>query len=405
MRSLRDLQRALHLTELPAGRGEPAGLHGFVRGFELRVTQLPVELLSARQLPRVRLEVLLPQRDSTLSVARRETPAPRLTLGVPEFDTRVDLAGSAVAAAALLPSETRQKLHELIERQGRVDATRITLVALENGGDLLELCSRLLSLAENLAVPESEYAERIAINSLQDPDPAFRRFCLRTLARVEAHPELVRKVAGDVLRRDTDAMNRVCAAELLPREEALEQIANVLGSAEADASCAPLLDFVARDCTRPNAKRAIHNALRSSSPALLVAAVGAAAASRDPEFLPRLTELTWDPAPEVAAALVRALSSLGGKAASPALTELALRGANESRIEALRALGTLGTVELVEPLMRIADSGLEPRAVRNAAAATVRNIQERLTSAEAGQLSLTEEALDGAVSLAEPTKP
>jgi HEAT repeat protein len=139
--------------------------------------------------------------------------------------------------------------------------------------------------------------------------------------------------------------------------------------------------------------------LRGADGVLHRAAVAAAARGRFVRLAPTVADLVTAGDADTRREIAEALGVLGDPATEPALLRLLEDASTQVQCAAARSLGSIGSVLAVEPLMPHTE-GLGNAQRRQAARAAIGQIQSRLGNVEAGRVSLAEDALSGAVSLA-----
>jgi HEAT repeat protein len=138
---------------------------------------------------------------------------------------------------------------------------------------------------------------------------------------------------------------------------------------------------------------------RSSEPKeLLLAAVDGLGRLRHAAAVPHLLEIAEEAGSTLTEAIAGALGDIGDASAEPGLIALLAAGDSPVQVAAAGALGRIGTAAAVEPLLEMT-RGRASRTLKQEAKEAITSIQERLTGAEVGQLSVAEVAdLEGALS-------
>ncbi|HYH44511.1 MAG TPA: HEAT repeat domain-containing protein [Thermoanaerobaculia bacterium] len=309
--------------------------------------------------------------------------ADEIQTGDAAFDGEVRVEGHAPLALALLDDKTRPRLAQLllgelwIVGQGplkvstsfdagvlevRIDKRDLVARAEKLSDQLAGALAAVLYVARRLAAP-GDVVERLAENLRQEPETAVRLRIVDALGEFPPHP----------------ATRKALLAACQDRSDEVRLQAAVALGEKGDKTLSALV-------------------LRSQEDAVAARAVALLG-----ERLP---------VPQVEAALVRALEARQGETARACLEALVHRGGPESEslllralasddaetaVAAARALGRVGTAGAVAALRE--ERSIWRPELRSAARQAIAEIQQRLTGAQAGQLSLAADEA-GALSLA-----
>lgn len=336
-----------------------------------------------------------------------------IELGDGAFDNAVWLRGSPLLAHALFDAGTRSTVLQMIEGGfGVPGSSRVILeaaqVALANGtlkvqvrGQHLpfdHLCRALpavVALGKRLVKPD-QLVPRLAGNAREDPVPRVRLGNLRLLAdRHPSHP-LTRETLRAALT-DADPDIVLAAAAALGEEARPTLLAIATGEESLDHAAARAIaalgDGLAAEDVEPLLARALRHRQPATARACLMRLGRAGGVAR-------LAQVLAVERGELARAAAEALAATGSAEAQAPLLAALERDDPALQPAVVRALGEVGTAAAVAPL-RAAAAAPGAAAGREAAVKeAVRRIQSRLTSAEAGQLSIAE-AGGGELSLAE----
>jgi HEAT repeat protein len=351
-----------------------------------------------------------------------------IELGDREFDRRAYIHGSPRVVQAVLDSETRGLVGELIA--GRIptgDPTpgaplkarvavsdgalraEIPEPAFRPGGERLAGALRtLLAAAQRLRLPDDVPA-RLAENVRSEPVPAVRLANLRTLAR--EYPGYA--VTGEALRaasRDPDDEVRLRAAIALGDDgrDVLRRMASSLDV--ADGGSARAVSALGEHLDVGEAGRILGRSLEAGRQATARAAVAALGRAGGPEVVEPLSAVLEAEDDELVVAAAKALGATGSAAAEAELIAALDRDGPTVWPAIAEALGPVGTAAAVAPLRTMASRFPFDLGLRRAARQAIAEIHSRLTGAtpgqlaladgDAGRLSLAEENVQGRVSIA-----
>jgi hypothetical protein len=364
----------------------PAVLTGRLDGFAVTVRYLPSE-------GGVRLDIdggrLLPQ--SLRIRARQGVLGPGLTTGDVDFDSRVWVEGGEVVVAPLLDATTRALVGEEIARHAAsLQYGRLTCV-LSPTADADRLRGEIessVALARRLVEPPDPLV-RLATIAGSDPIAAVRLRALQVL--VARWPDsTTTKVACEATIRDPDDELRLVAA--IGRggagEATLADLAGAPHTSEDRAVRA--LRALGSRLPAERAVALVDDALRLGRRSLASQAIGALGRTGGPLAVSRLLALARGADFDAAVESVRALGATGAASAEATRVELLESGSGDMRAAAAAALGRLGTAAAVGPLRRVVDTHPLDLGLRGTVAGAIALIQERLTGAAPGQLSLAE---------------
>ena len=355
--------------------------------------------------------------------ARRPQETREVPTGDESFDDGVTVGGDAAIVSALLDVETRKRVREMVALGVEVDnsfvkAQRTCLgmgprKLVREGAEAIETA---LGFAHLLSIQGPEIPGRLARNAANDPLPAVRELCLRTLGSFyPAHQECLRQHQAS-LEEESPGMRLLAAAFLIQSpgidSERLAAAARVLveiarTNVLSEETRVRAIEGLASppgaaDTVRVLAEPLIEELLAQGRGAPLVAAIGTLAKLNLRSHIPRLAELTTNADFPVNLAIAKAMGELGGPQAQEVLLLLVetLVELKEKKIvsHAAEALGEVGDAQAVEPLLRLSREH-RGRALGDTALEAARRIQGRLVGGEAGQLSLAATAeLEGALS-------
>jgi hypothetical protein len=331
------------------------------------------EFLSLSEEIKVELPVSVPR---DLSFRRRPSLKGRgVETGDAVFDARVHVQGTAAWwVLAILDASTRAKvLHVVGEegftlRAGRL--TRSSEIGTPDADTLTQLLRDATAVGHALEPPPGgAILERLARNVREDPVEGVRSCCLKALC--DAFP-------------DARLTQSTCHAALSDRSPAIRLLAARALGAEGVAGLEDLLRH--RACPDSVATAALNT--------LLTLCLSRQA------LLPHLMALLDS---DRQAARCLAIETLGRMEHLPAIDRLVTLLAEadaETAIAIAHALGRMGSVAVVPHLRAAVDRRPSDVALRAAVEEGVVAIQSRLRRADAGQLSVSEEAdASGAVTL------
>lgn len=336
-------------------------------------------------------------------------------VGHAPFDRLVSVRGNETVLLALLDDATREMVMDAVVRNvARVVAGEIVLDEsgfVSDPARLVEKARLLLSLAGRLTLGAGarDLVEQLRFNAARDPRAGVRLRNLEVLVQNYAGDPAARAALEAAASGDAAHANRLFAAKALgpaglpalrklaeakgaPRDLRLEAFERTLPHMTG-SSALPMLEALLHDADdvlagraalalaqrgHREAEDAILQRFRRAVPRGRTELAVALAAIAGPASEPVLLEALEDPLPagDARAAVAQALGE-----ASPA---------DEARAAIAQALGACGSILSVAPLARLRDDPKQPRRIRSAAAAAVGRIQQRLTGAEAGQLSISD---------------
>lgn len=353
-----------------------------------------------------RLSALTLRREDLGIAVRKRLGTRELELGDAEFDEQVYLEGPATLARAVLDTETRWIVRELLKgrfhRRGKVFALEADVTCQE--GELRadlgarsarefnevfpDVLGALLDVARRLSPPE-DLAVRLAQNVRQEPKSAVRLQDLVTLLReFPEHPATRETARAAVADEDQDVRLR---AALVLGDEGRATLLELAASSSVTEPCsAQAIDALREHLPLERAQAILRQALvdrRLETAAAVLASLGR---RRDPEALATIARALDRDEGGVAVAAARALGASGqGGAERPLIQALSSRD-EALRVAAAAALGRLGSSEAVLPLKEAMARHPEQVLLQRTARQAVAEIQSRLTGAVPGQLSLAD---------------
>lgn len=366
----------------------------------------------------------------TLRPEMRVTPlekaagAREIELGDDDFDRNVYIHGPEDVLRAVLDTETRQVVRQLLE-DGLKDfggVLRDATITIRDGDIVAEfdrnedvrqcltpILSTLLDVARRLDRPSS-IVRRIVDNTRDEPEWQVRRGNLRLLATAHPHHPGTREALERGCQDERQAVQLDCALAL-GVEHAEATLLEIAASEWADdGDAAGAVSALGARLPQARALAILAHALRTRRLATARASLVVLGAIGGAEVTAPLAKVL---AVEKGALAVAAAQALGASKAVGAEVPLlrALAGAaSDVALAAAAALGQVGTTAAVMPLKEAAEQG--DKTLRKAAREAITEIQARLGGAspgqlsladgEAGQLSLADEDPRGRVSMAGP---
>jgi HEAT repeat protein len=349
-----------------------------------------------------------------------------IELGDREFDRRVYIHGSPRVIHAILDSETRGLVGELIDGHiptGDSPEPLKARVAVSDGALRAEIPERafspggrrlpgalltLLTAARRLVLPD-DLPSRLAENVRTDPLPAVRLANLLTLTREYPSYAVTREALRAALA-DADDEVRLRAAMVLGEDgyEVLRQIASSVDV--ADRRSARAVSALGSHLPREAAEGILHRALEAGRRATAAAAVQVLGRLGGDAVVGALAAALADDDDELVVTTAAALGATGSPAAEAPLMAALDRDGPTVWPAIAEALGRVGTAAAVAPLRTMASRFPFDLGLRRASRQAIAEIQSRLTGAtpgqlaladgDAGQLSLAEENVQGRVSMA-----
>jgi len=320
------------------------------------------------------------------------TMAPDILTGDPFFDYHARITGSEIAALAVLTSEVRRLVYAVVVKQGAiVDAGRLVLKGKLTPEEVEAAVPRLVHLAKQLVLKESDVAARLASNAEHDPLEGVRVRNLRLLLEHFAadqlavdtcrrllqtsHQELRFEAAVFLQEEGIDALVEIALAEKVGEDLRVRAVEHLTRASSAAAAIPVMEQLLEAELREPSLAR-----LRRAA----ITAMGRFRHS------PAATQLAcfldgWDV--RTAEAAAKALGAIGNTTVEQRLVRLL--SAEDSRLvtAGIEALGRLGSATAVEPLLALATQP-GSRSLRREAQTAVARIQQRLGDAEQGQLSV-----------------
>jgi hypothetical protein len=393
----------------PPAHGRPATLRGKLHGFSVMLSQLPSEETA-------RLDIDGGRRiPPGLQIGERQAA---LESGVPtgdaEFDSRVWVEGDEAVVAGLLDDTARSLIREKLSRRATLRDGHLILTCPVGRADRLvgEIESGV-ALARRLVLP-SDLPARLATIAGADPIPAVRLRALQVLVARWPGSHATRAARDAAIRDPDEEIRLVTAIELgAAGEGALADLAWSPQTSEQRAVRA--LRALASRVPAERIVALADDALRRGRRALASEAIGALGRAGGRLAVSRLCALAQGADFGAAVESVRALGTTADASAERALVALLGSGSLDMRVAAVVALGQVGTAAAVSPLRGLVDVHPLDVGLRKTAVASIALIQQRLTgaapgqlslaSAEGGRLTLLTDAPAGSPSLADPEDP
>jgi hypothetical protein len=340
-----------------------------------------------------------------------------LELGDEAFDRAAYLQGAPALVRALFDADTRRAMRGLlggelrVERRGEAkvlgvrtsvsdDELRVDLpdrVFSSTLPWLPEVLRALLDLGGRLQRPE-DLAVEIAANTRREPVAAVRLANLQTLAReFSTHPATHEALLAALDDEEQEVRLQAAIALGPPGREVLSDIA---GRDEVpDALAARAIGALGADFGPERAVERLQSAIRAGHEAVARACIEIIDSAGTPAGFEALAGVLGTASPGLAVAAAQVLGAAANAAAEPALIEALGHQAAEVRVAAADALGRGGSPLSVVPLRDATGAHPFDLELRRAARQAIAGIQERVTGASPGQLSLAPDAA-GQVSLA-----
>jgi len=355
-----------------------------------------------------------------------------LELGDEAFDREAYLQGAPALIRAVFDAETRRAMRALLGGKLRVTrrgAARVVDVRASVSDNELrvdlpdrvfssplpwlpEVLKALLDVGARLQRPD-DLAVKIAANTRVEPVPAVRLANLQTLGREFPSHAATRDAFAAALD-DEDLQVRLQAAIALGPDgrQALADIAN--RDDVPDAIAARAIEALGTEFGPERAIEKLDSAMRAGCPAVAQACISIIGAAGTPAGVDALVRVLRSAQPSLAVPAAEALGSAASAASASEEVERALiealgSEAAEVRVAAAAVLARSGTPFAVIPLRNAVGAHPLDLEFRRAARQAIAQIQERVTGAspgqlslaadEAGQLTLAEEDQRGRVSL------
>lgn len=415
-------------------------LHGESRGFRLTIDNVDRRHthFSLSAYPRVEAELSVRRSLMFDAFVREEA----LTTGDRAFDRTLVVRGLPHLVIPLLDREARAAIVDVVERRDVEIANgfitcRVSGV-IQDSGKLDGVVQDLARVAETLEVVEP-LPLKLLENATRDDEPSrfraanlallvarhcgsdeTRTACRSALERPHAEEMMLGVigltssgalrgpsplddwpvVSADAARRERDPA-ALAAGLTLARSDAIEPEIR----ARAIAHMARILDRSALGSLLAELAASARAAVRAQVARLLVTFATGAEHAEHARALDLLLEIARypvrQPDPLIAAAdALAAIAQDGDRAVEAALLALLGHEDPEVKVAACRALERVGGIGAVKALLDAARPLLAEYALKRAARAAVRAIQDRHPAAESGRLSLVEAATEGALSVA-----
>jgi HEAT repeat protein len=316
--------------------------------------------------------------------------AKEIELGDYGFDENVYLRGSAPLAFALMDRETRRRLVGLFLW---TDAT----VSLKDGALRVEIPDTLaaprwlaervaavLDVAQRLSRP-ADLASRLAANVGGDPIADVRLRNLKVLVReYPGRPATLSALRAAL--RDPSVQVRVHAAMALG-EGGHDTLLAIASAEDGDLEAALAIDALGGRLPLERVKTILAHALRTRRLQVARACLESLGRRRVTESVEPLAKVLAIEKGTLAETAARALGMTARPEAEPPLIDTLERGGERLKLAAALALGRVGSAAAVAPLRRLEATSPEG-GLRRAAREAIAEIQERLSGASPGQLSL-----------------
>ncbi len=361
-----------------------------------------------------------------------------LELGDEAFDREAYLQGAPALIRAIFDAETRRAMRALLGgklRVARGAAARVVDVRASVSDDELrvdlpdrvfssplpwmpEVLRALLDAGVRLQRPD-DIAAKIAANTRVEPVPAVRLANLQTLGR-EFPSHAATRDAFLAALADEDQRVRLQAAIALG-PDGRQTLLDIAGRDDVpDAIAARAIEALGPEFGPERAIEKLESAIRVGGPAVARACISIVGAAGTPAGVRALVQVLRAAQPSLAVPAAEALGAAASAAGvseevEGALIEALGSESAEVRVAAANALARGGTPLSVVPLRNAIGAHPLDLEFRRAARQAIAQIQERVTGAspgqlslapdEAGQLALAEEDRSGRVSLEQDAAP
>jgi hypothetical protein len=323
-----------------------------------------------------------------------------LALGDPSFDDHVVLRGSIPEVVAVLDSETREMVLELMQDLA-VEVRRRQVIKYGRHLDLdphgTWLClERMATVADRLfRLPPGNAMRNLGVNAERDPHPKVRAFNLSLL--FEYYPPNARTLG--IGRRALESEHVECvlagaiglaeAGDEIDKDRAFDHLADIARSTFSDEVRSPAIEALSmsyRDRARPILEELADN--EGPLPSELIFALDRVGIDPDLDHLCRRALIA---AERAQIETIRAVPTNGARF-EPMLCALLGSSHERVQIEAMETLGKIGTIGAVERLLPLTRGLLRSKVLREKAAQAIHSIQSRATGSDGGQLSLSDPA-------------
>lgn len=316
-----------------------------------------------------------------------------IEVGDPAFDDQLYVRGSRSLALAVFDSGTRvQTLRLFSEPYGRVWLSEGVLRYERVGGSDVPvwvelILPLLLEVARRLARP-ADLAGRLAANSRNDPLPAVRLANLAVLTREYPRRPATLEALRHALRDPHPGVRLKAAREL--GDEGLAELRDLAADSSGPEEIqGRAVQALGSRLPFDEVEEVLRQALRTRR--LWVAeacleVLGAHGGNRAVATLAKVLGVERGP---LAVAAAKGLGASGDASAEAALVAALDRADEGTAMAAAEALGHVGSARVI-PRLRDMEKMSGDDDLRRAAREAVARIQERLTGASPGQLSLAE---------------
>jgi HEAT repeat protein len=313
------------------------------------------------------------------------------------FDQRARVSGSEPVALAALNNVTRAAVLKLLQDGGAVHESRVTFPCptLYKATVFLPW---LVELAEQLSLRKVEIPQALADNAFNDPVPKVRARSFVALQQHFPDSAIARQVLDQALASESSELR--LEAALVMREEGKELLSEMALAADISPTLRlRAVDRLTRASWAQTTIPVLEQLLSCEVTAVRRAAIFGLGRYRHRPAVARLLALDRSDS-ATAGSIAEALGRIGDPAAEPTLVDLLSHDDIEVATAAASALGWVGTPAAVEPLQEIAGKRRH-KDLRQAAGESIQRVQNRITGAEQGQLSLVQlNAAEGALSRA-----
>ena len=324
----------------------------------------------------------------------RDLSAREIEIGDKSFDDDFEVNGPHTFVRALLDGPTRRLLQALLlemdlelDRGQLYGALPMTTSWELHEHALARMLSLMLDVGRRLERPR-DLVQRLADNARLDPSPEDRLQNLLTLVR--EFPE--QPVTDDALvAACTDASDwiRVRAATALG-ERGRATLLEVAGrDPPDDVASAQAIVVLGKRLAPERVSEILGRALRSRQPGMVRACLAALGQGGGGEAVGLMAKVMGVEKGELAIAAADALAQTASPDAEAHLIAALTRDIPELRIAAARGLGRVGSAAAILPLKEAEARHAGESGFSRAARQAIAQIQERLTGASPGQLSLT----------------
>ncbi len=318
-------------------------------------------------------------------------------------------SGRNADAQALLSAKVRVAVAEFIAHGGVIEHGYLLLR--RNG--IVKDPDRLVSTIETMVELAGLLSERSRMNAAEsladivkdDSSPKVRFRAIKTLVSAfDPASPYVRHACRIAASSDSSPATRMAAAIALGKE-GVPALRKIVESGAANETRAEALESLCELVTKEEALGIIGTALSDSADEVRARAAKTLRGLSAPSLLDALTRSARDPSltDEWVAWHAEAIANTRRPEAEPALLSLLEKEVPVVRVAAAKGLGRIGSRLAVEKLLPLTQGLTLDGAVKTAARDAIAAIQSRLAGAGAGQLAISEDEQQGALS--EPQTP